>query len=264
MSRRPTAIVIGGLVGGLFAASLLRAQGWEATVYERSRGDLSGRGAGVGITRELLDVMDRIGLPFDPSIGVSIASYRWLGADGAVRHEEPRPSAASAWSSVYRPLRNGFADTNYRTGVALERIEQDAGSVTAVFDDGSRATADLLVAADGNLSTARAQFQPDANPRYAGYVAWRGVAGEGDVPAGTRAAIADHIVFSFHEGEMMLTMMVPGANDDVRPGHRRYYFIWYRPVADGAALADLHTDAEGRNHGLSIPPPLIRPEFLAA
>lgn len=263
MSQRPTAIVIGGSVGGLFAASLLRAQGWDATVYERSRGDLSGRGAGVGITQELLDVMDRIGLPFDPSIGVSIRSYVWLGADGTVRHEHSRPMAASAWSSVYRPLRKAFPEAHYRTGMALARVEQDAGSVTAVFEDGSRVTGDLLVAADGNLSTVRAQYQPDAQPRYAGYVAWRGVVNESEVPAATREAVADHIVFSFHEGEQMLTMIVPGADDDVRPGHRRYYFIWYRPTNSDAALADLHTDADGRNHGLSIPPPLIRAEFQA-
>jgi 2-polyprenyl-6-methoxyphenol hydroxylase-like FAD-dependent oxidoreductase len=263
LSARPTAIVIGGSIGGLFAASLLRAQGWDATVYERSSGDLAGRGAGVGITQELLDAMGRIGLPFDPSIGVSIRSYLWLGRDGAVRHQHPRAMVASAWSSVYRPLRAAFPDAHYRTGMALARIEQDGGSVTAVFEDGARATGDLLVAADGNLSTARAQYAPEAQPRYAGYVAWRGVVDESDVSPATREAVTDHIVFSFHEGELMLTMIVPGADDDVRPGHRRYYFIWYRPTAGDAALADLHTDAEGRNHGMSIPPPLIRPELQA-
>lgn len=263
MPARPSAIVIGGSVGGLFAASLLRAQGWDATVYERSRGDLSGRGAGVGITRELLDAMGRIGLPFDPSIGVSIRSYLWLGQDGTVRHEHERPMVASAWSSVYRPLRNAFPEAHYRTGTALARIEEESDGVTAVFEDSSRATADLLVAADGNLSTARAQFQPDAQPRYAGYVAWRGIVNEADMPEATREALSDHIVFSFHKGELILTMIVPGADDDVRPGHRRIYFIWYRPTASDAALADLHTDAQGKNHGLSIPPPLIRPEFQA-
>ncbi len=263
MSDRPTAIVIGGSIGGLFAASLLRAQGWNAIVYERSRGDLSGRGAGVGITRELLDAMGRIGLPFDPSIGVSVRSYVWLGADGTVRHEHPRPMVASAWSSVYRPLRNAFPEADYRTGMSLARIEETADGVTAIFEDGSRASGDLLVAADGNLSTARAQYQPDATPRYAGYVAWRGVVSEGDVPEATRAAVSEHLAFSFHEGELMLTMIVPGADDDVRPGHRRYYFIWYRPTENEAALADLHTDADGKNHGLSIPPPLIRPELQA-
>lgn len=263
MSTHPRAIVIGGSVGGLFAASLLRAQGWEVAVHERSTGNLAGRGAGVGITQELIEVMDRIGLPFDPSIGVSLRSYVWLDRSGAIRHEEPRPSAASAWSSIYRPLRATFPDDRYYAGRALARIEQEVGAVTAVFEDGTRATGDLLVAADGSLSTARSQLLPDAKPRYSGYVAWRGVVNENEIPAATRDAVSGHIVFSFHEGEQMLTMIVPGADDDVRPGHRRYYFIWYRPTGSEAALADLHTDAQGRDHGLSIPPPLIRPELQA-
>jgi 2-polyprenyl-6-methoxyphenol hydroxylase-like FAD-dependent oxidoreductase len=62
---------------------------------------------------------------------------------------------------------------------------------------------------------------------------------------------------------MSLAMPVPGPGDDTRPGHRRYYFIWYRP-ADADALRDLCTDAAGHHHGVSIPPPLIRPELVRA
>ncbi len=58
-------------------------------------------------------------------------------------------------------------------------------------------------------------------------------------------------------------MPIPGRDDDVRPGHRRYYFIWYRP-ADAARLEALMTDETGRGHELAIPPPLIRPEAIAA
>ena len=42
----PRALVIGGSVGGLFAACLLREIGWDVAVFEKSAGDLSGRGAG--------------------------------------------------------------------------------------------------------------------------------------------------------------------------------------------------------------------------
>ena len=60
MAARPHALVIGGSVGGLMAASLLRSIDWDVTVFERTVGDLSGRGAGLGISAELLDVMKRI------------------------------------------------------------------------------------------------------------------------------------------------------------------------------------------------------------
>lgn len=261
MTDRPKAIVIGGSVGGLFAASLLRAAGWEATIYERSRGDLAGRGAGVGVTRELMDAIRRVGATFDPSIGEPHNSSIWLEADESIRFEYRKSTAASAWARIYRPLRAAYPDEHYRAGMVLERVEQRADSVTAAFADGSRAEGDLLVAADGNLSTVRNQFLPDVAPRYAGYVAWRGIVEQTDLPAATRKIVEGHIVFSFHEGEMLLTLAVP-AGDEGESDRRRVYFIWYRPTESESALRDLFTDAEGRFHGVSIPPPLIRPELI--
>ena len=42
MSNEPCALVIGGSLGGLFAANLLRAIGWDVTVFE-ARGRVGGR-----------------------------------------------------------------------------------------------------------------------------------------------------------------------------------------------------------------------------
>ena len=259
----PHALVIGGSVGGLFAASLLRAQGWTATIYERSTGDLSGRGAGIGISQELLDAMKRVGAEFDYSVGVPIDHYAWIDRSGAVRHQIPRPMGATAWARIYQPLRAAFPDAHYRAGVALDRVEQDADSVTGVFSDGARVKADLLIAADGNLSTVRRQYMPEVEPRYAGYVAWRGVLPERDLPDASRTAITRRIAYSFAERELMLTMLSPDMTGDSRAGHRGCYFIWYRPTESEAELRDLFTDATGRHHGAAIPPPLIRPELVA-
>jgi 2-polyprenyl-6-methoxyphenol hydroxylase-like FAD-dependent oxidoreductase len=187
--------------------------------------------------------------------------YVWMEADGRIVFVHPRRTLGSTWPRVYRPLRDNVPTEIYRQGMNLERVEQDARSVTAVFSDGSRVAGDLLVAADGVLSTVRKQFMPEVEPRYANYVAWRGMVEERDVPRAAIEATDGQLVACFPEGEMVLAMAAPGAGDDMRPGQRRIYFIWYRPVARGA-LADLFTDATGRNHGVSIPPPLIRPELV--
>ena len=55
MNRR-RALVIGGSLSGLFVANLLRAIGWRVEVFERARGELSGRGAGLGVQAELFTV----------------------------------------------------------------------------------------------------------------------------------------------------------------------------------------------------------------
>ena len=45
------ALIVGGSVGGLFAAHLLDAIDWDVDVFERVGDDLSSRGAGIGTHR---------------------------------------------------------------------------------------------------------------------------------------------------------------------------------------------------------------------
>lgn len=261
MSPARRAIVIGGSVAGLFAAALLRRVGWDVTVYERSDDDLAARGAGIGTDEALFDVMRRAGVPIDPSLGVAIHSRQWLDRSGAVLGDVPIGWVTSAWARIYRPLRTAVPAACLRFRMRLERVEQHSAGVVAHFADGSRDAADLLVAADGLHSTVRAQFLPALQPCYAGYVAWRGVVDESDIPPEARASLVEHATFCFPPGELFLALAIPGRGEDTRPGHRRYYFIWYRP-ADLAELAELCTDGTGRRHGVSIPPPLIRPQLV--
>jgi 2-polyprenyl-6-methoxyphenol hydroxylase-like FAD-dependent oxidoreductase len=264
MSGRRQALVIGGSVGGLFAALLLRQSGWDATVFERSRDDLAGRGAGIGVSAELITLMRRVGARLSGSSGVDLDSYVWFDAQGYIVEELPRPMVSSAWSRVYRPLRDALPAQCYRPGMTLASVEQDAAGVTAIFADGALVRGDLLIGADGIHSTVRRQFLPEVEPRYAGYVAWRGMVEERDLSPAHRDAARPRIAFAFPEGEMLLSMPVPGENEDARAGHRRIYFIWYRPADYDTTLRDLCTDAAGRCHGISIPPPLIRREHIDA
>jgi 2-polyprenyl-6-methoxyphenol hydroxylase-like FAD-dependent oxidoreductase len=245
------ALVIGGSVGGLFAGCLLREAGWDVTVYERAIGDLSGRGAGLGISAELLEVMARAGAAFEASSGVAQREHVWMERSGEIRFSHPRNLMASAWARVYQPLRAALPAASYRQGMTLARVEQNADSVSAHFADGSSANADLLVAADGVHSTVRHQYLPEVEPRFAHYVAWRGLVAHHELSTTTLGALGGRLVYVFPPNEMLLAMRVPDGA----------YFIWYRHVPPGG-VADLFTDASGKSHGLSIPPPLIRPELV--
>jgi len=257
------AIVIGGSLGGLFAANCLRATGWDVDVYERVGDDLASRGAGIGTHEELFGVMRRLGIAIDDSIGVVVEKRICLDRNGALVHEVALSQVMSAWARIYRPLKDLLPARHYHFGESLERIEQDGDGVTAFFSDRPSERADLLIAADGIRSTVRAQMLPDAQPGYAGYVAWRGVVDENEVPAAIRESLGGCYMFGLPVGEMMLAYPVPGRDDDVRPGHRSYNFVWYRPVDFNAMLPRLATDANGHCHGVAIAPPLIRREVLA-
>jgi len=256
----PRALIIGGSVGGLFVAHLLRAAGWEATVFERSRSELADRGASIGTRSDLFDVLKRIGIAVDPSVGVAVRARICLDRAGAIIHEVPTQSINSSWDRVYRPLKAAWPGEFYRAGMRLERVEQSDDRVIAVFADGTRAEGDLLIAADGMQSTARAQCLPGIEPRYAGYVAWRGVIEESEMTAEEHALLFGRMSFCLPDSELFLALGMPGRADTTEPGRRRYYWIWFRPAELRAALPRLCTDAQGQCHGSSIPPHLVRAE----
>ena len=165
----------------------------------------------------------------------------------------------SSWGRLYRSLRDPLPPESYRLGMSLTRVEQDAAGVTAVFENGSRAQGDLLVGADGMRSTVREQLLPGVQPHYAGYVAWRAMLDESEVPPDIRTEIFERYTFCLPEGELFLAYPVPGRNNETQPGRRAYNIVWYRPTEPDTTLVDLCTDATGRWHGSAIPPPLIRP-----
>ena len=132
-----------------------------------------------------------------------------------------------------------------------------------IFADGTRERGDLLIGADGIHSTVRQILMPEAAPLYAGYVAWRGILEESDLPPEIHAQVFDHFSFGLPEGELIIALPMPGRDADTRPGHRRYHWVWFRPIDFALGLPDLCTDATGKCHGVSIPPPLIRPELVA-
>jgi 2-polyprenyl-6-methoxyphenol hydroxylase-like FAD-dependent oxidoreductase len=258
MLVRRRALVIGGSVGGLFAAHLLRRAGWEVAVFERTTGDLGDRGTGIGTRHDLFAVMRRIGISIDASIGVDVQGRTALDRDGAVAHELPTLAVTSAWSRIWRPLRQAWPDDCYAGGKPLARVEQQSSSAAVIFNDGSHAEGDLIVGADGLHSAVRAQLLPDVAPSYAGYVAWRGAVEADRLPASVRDLVLHRMVFGFPNGELVLSIPMPAPRGD---GERACHFVWFRPVAE-SVLADLCTDASGGRHGTAIPPPLIRPELI--
>jgi 2-polyprenyl-6-methoxyphenol hydroxylase-like FAD-dependent oxidoreductase len=239
----------------------LRAIDWEVEVFERNPGDLAGRGAGIGTHDALIDVARRIGLSFERAMGVVTHSYTCLDRNGQVLHEMPLQRVMSAWGVIYRPLRDHLPPECYHRGSALAQVTADNDSVTAIFADGSRTTGDLLIAADGFRSTVREQLLPDVQPSYAGYVAWRAMVPENNIPDAIAAALFDRMTFCVRNGEVAVSYPVPAREGGSRDGHRAYTIVWYRP-ADSDALAALCSDVDGHRHEVAPPPALIRPDIL--
>ncbi len=265
MTQRDIAIV-GGSIAGLTAACLLARRGHTVRVFERSAGALTGRGAGIVTHPGLRAVLARCCGPAGAAdLGVTVEGRRVLDRDGRVVAERTLPQILAGWGRLYRLLLDALPPGSVRYDAALERVVPQEDRVVAEFADGSRVTADLLVGADGQFSTVRAQFLQDVTPTYAGYVAWRAVVEEAALSRETREAICGHFAFCLPPGEQILGYPVSGGERGGERGGetgRRYNAVWYRPTPE-TALHALLTDSGGVRHALSIPPGRIKAEVLA-
>ena len=257
------ALVIGGSMSGLLAGLLLRRAGWDVDVYERVASELSGRGAGIVAQPELIATLSGLGLDVR-DLGVEIVHRRIYEASGRLAGEVACPQTLTAWERVYRLLRDAFGPAHYHRGRGLASFAQDGDGVTAHFADGGRERGAVLIGADGLRSTVRAQCLPDLGPLYAGYVAWRALIPEEEIPPAVHRQLFEYMSFCLPPGEQFLGYPVAGPDNDLRPGHRRYNVVWYRPADETTELPSLLTDANGMLHAISIPPPLIRLEHVAA
>lgn len=259
--RPGRAIVIGGSLGGLMMASLLHRAGWAVTVHERAGEGLSGRGAGLTTHETMINFLERA-VGVDPGafahLGSSTVDRSVLAPDGTTLARTPLPQLMVAWDSVYRILHDALPEGIHHSGMRLTDIQQDADSVTAIFEDGRKVTGDLLVGADGIRSTVRSLLWPEAVPRYAGYLAWRGLIPEAEMSKQALDVFADQMVYCLPLNEHILAYMVTGENDIVERGQRRLNWVWYRQAPEGPERDRLMTGTDGRVHEVSIPPHQIQ------
>ncbi|MBY6261174.1 2-polyprenyl-6-methoxyphenol hydroxylase [Azospirillum sp. 412522] len=254
--------IVGGSVGGLFAAALLRQDGHDVRLYERSRGGLAGRGAGLVGQRDLFALLRAVGCEHVAQVGVVARERIVLDRAGEIRQRQATPQMQISWDHLYATMRSKVPDDAYALGRAVLSVEQDAASASLQFDDGSREEADLVIGADGLGSIVRCAVvgRHSAND-YAGYVAWRGLVPERDLPAES-AILLDRFAFYDMPQSHTLGYLVTGPAAETAVGSRRYNWVWYRRV-EAAGLPALLTDAGGRLHPHSLAPGQV-PEEQAA
>lgn len=258
------AIVIGGSIGGLFAAILLQKSGWDVDLFERSNVPLFGRGAGIITHPELRTALAAVGLRPGTDFGVDIEWRKTFARDGSVIGTHRCPQTATSWNRLFSILHVAFPAERYHLNKELVRVRQNADGVEAEFADGSKAGGALLIAADGFRSTVRSQLMPAVQPIYAGYVAWRGLIDEHRLSPATHHDLFAHFTFCLPPNEQILGYPVAGENDDLRPGARRYNVVWYRPADETDELAAMLTDQTGKLHPVSIAPHLVSPRVIAS
>jgi len=261
-AARKRAIVVGGSVGGLFAANFLFRNGWDVDVYERANAGLSSRGLGIASHGELEALLLAAGAALPDPLGIAVTGRSAFDRTGRLIASFDLPQQLAAWTGVFNVLHAALPKERYHNGWEFVGIDAGATTPYARFANGETVEADLIVGADGFRSTVRSVVAPHVKPRYAGYVAWRGAVEESALSSEFRAKTISQFAFVFPHASQFIGYPVPGADGSAHVGRRRYNFLWYYPTAPGAALDDILTDDQGHLHDYSIPPPLIRAEHI--
>jgi 2-polyprenyl-6-methoxyphenol hydroxylase-like FAD-dependent oxidoreductase len=256
-------LVVGGSLGGLFAANILLRQGHDVTLLEKATGSLDGRGAGIVTHDALAQALRTAGIAVDDTLGVPVTQRVTLGSDGQSLGEMRLPQILTSWSRLYHMLKEAFPPDRYLQGKTVKSVKQDEYSVQVICEDGSKYDSELLIASDGIRSAVRAQVAPEIQPEYAGYIAWRGVCDEASLSQHTLDTLFNYFGFCLPNGEQMLGYPVAGSGNDTRPGKRRYNFVWYRPASENKELISLLTDDDGHYYPTGIPPLKVSWKHLA-
>jgi 2-polyprenyl-6-methoxyphenol hydroxylase-like FAD-dependent oxidoreductase len=252
------ATIVGGSLTGLAAGILLRRIGWEVNIFERSLQILSDRGAGIVMQQETFELLGLCGAKCDGDVGVRLTTRQYLGAEGSVVSSQPMPQLMTSWGLLYSWFKKSFPEQNYHLGQEFQNLEQNESSVTSCFKGGTHDSADLLIGADGFRSSMRALLLPEVQPKYAGYVAWRGVVPEADLPEDILNVFASHFTF-FQMRSSILCYLIPSETGNTEAGQRRLNWVWYWNMSE-KELVPLLTNTEGIRRAYAIPPGALHPE----
>jgi 2,6-dihydroxypyridine 3-monooxygenase len=255
------AVVIGGSIGGLTAALLLRSLGFTVEVYERSSAPLNGRGSGIVLQPDTVRwFTERSSQPLS-DLNTSTRYVQYVNRDRGVDYREERVQRFTAWGTFYRALLADLGSEHYHLGEYACGFSQTEETVTVRFTGGRTATADLAVFADGINSTARQRFDPHAALHYSGYVGWRGTHPLRSLSSSARAELGDAITFDVPANSHVVMYPIPG-EEGTGPEYQLMNYVWYRNVADGPALTELLLDKRGTPGLTSLPPGLVQDRYI--
>jgi salicylate hydroxylase len=183
MAARAKVLIVGGGIGGLFAANALIVHGLDVAVYEQASA-LGEVGAGVFVTPNAVRHLERVGL--GPAV------ERWGARVGTGSHylrHDGTPIApvqvtdAAGWNAVFGMHRADFIDLLaaglpggvVHTGHRAVGLEQSDAAARVTFANGASAEGHVVVAADGIHSALQPHVVPPSKPVFHGKISYRGL-----------------------------------------------------------------------------------------
>jgi FAD-dependent urate hydroxylase len=233
-------IIIGAGIGGLTTGIAMKQAGYRVEIYDRVA-ELRPAGAGISLWSNGVKVLNRLGLGEKlAAIGGEMNAMEYRShTDEPLSYIDLHPLFERVGQRPYPVARTDlqamllaeFGPDDVHLEMPCVAIEQDDHSATAIFDNGHRATGDLVIGADGIRSAVRAYvLNRPVERRYAHYVNWNGlVAAHPDLCAKDRWVI--------YVGDSKRASMMPVGGD-------RFYFFFGAPMEEGTHVDPAHRGDE--------------------
>jgi|KBSSwiStaDraftv2_1062776.scaffolds.fasta_scaffold36571_2 2-polyprenyl-6-methoxyphenol hydroxylase-like FAD-dependent oxidoreductase len=220
MPAAHTALVIGGGIAGPVAATALAMAGIDAAVHEARASDptsADGIGGSLALEPNGLAALQIVGADDTARAAAVPITRSVMSIASKPGREMPTPHGLPPRQLIDRGLLHRILrDRAQRAGVRIHdakkliRVDEHPDGVTARFTDGTSASADVLIGADGVHSTVRRLINPDAPcARYLGLLGFEGIAEDAPDDPATACLEPGTMTFAF--------------------GRRAYYLYWKRP-----------------------------------
>ena len=183
MASRPSVVIVGGGIGGLFAANALIAQGLRVSVYEQAPA-LGEVGAGVYVTPNAVRHLERVGLGLDfERLGARVGPGSHYFRHDGTPIAPVQVTDATGWNACFGMHRADYVDLlaahlpagTVHTGHRAVGFEQSGDLARVRFANGVNAEADVVVGADGIHSEMRPFVFPPSKPVFHGTISYRGL-----------------------------------------------------------------------------------------
>lgn len=154
-------------------------------VFEKAS-EFQAAGAGLSLWSNAIRALDKLGLgKLVEGLSIpegNVGVYSWQGemlsaiSMTQLVRKFGRPLVVVHRARFQEDLLKELGGDVVRFDARLVKFEQTGKAVVAHFDNGWQMAGSALIGADGLHSVVRHQLFPHAQPYYAGYTAWRGVA----------------------------------------------------------------------------------------
>ncbi len=182
--------IIGGGIGGLTLAIVLKQNGMEVEIYEQAEA-FKKAGSGINLAMNAMQVFKRLGI-YDDVVSAAYHTTKMnartksldllIRADFKKYEDEFKvKQVAIDRTSLHKVLLQHAEGITIHMNKTIREIVESGNGIELYFEDGSKSEASVVIGADGIHSKVRASLFPESKLRDAKQACWRGIA-KMDIP----------------------------------------------------------------------------------